>query len=191
MDTHSHTAPSKPSARTAQGPVPQPTSGRENSKLMYFFIGAAVLALLLVLSFNALGPEGASRTGIGDGPAGDRWCSEQRRGTPGRRRRHHDHHSCTAGRRHADPAGTRERRRTRGGVALSRARRGARRQRRRDHGGRHASRRSPIGRIGHPRRSAGFELGPSSAARCATTPTALHLGRWRHAVALREDEKSR
>jgi hypothetical protein len=69
MDTHSHTAPSKPSARTAQGPVPQPTSGRENSKLMYFFIGAAVLALLLVLSFNALGPEGASRTGIGDGPA--------------------------------------------------------------------------------------------------------------------------
>jgi hypothetical protein len=49
--------------------TPRPTSGRENSGLMFFFIGAALLALLLVLFFNVLGPQGASRTGVGDGPA--------------------------------------------------------------------------------------------------------------------------
>lgn len=71
MDTTPRTAstPSHPSADPAPGPVPRPTNGRENGGLMYFFIGAAVLALLLVVGFNVLGPEGASRTGVGDGPA--------------------------------------------------------------------------------------------------------------------------
>ena len=51
-------------------PSPSPsTSGRENSGLMFFFIGAAAVALLIVLGFNMLGPEGAARTGVGDGPA--------------------------------------------------------------------------------------------------------------------------
>lgn len=58
------TATAQPSA-----PAPRPTSGRENKGLMAFFIAAAVLALLIVLGFNLLGPEGASRTGVGDGPA--------------------------------------------------------------------------------------------------------------------------
>lgn len=64
-------SPSPRAAGAAQetGAVPKPTSGRENSGLMYFFIGAATLALLVVLGFNLLGPEGASRTGVGDGPA--------------------------------------------------------------------------------------------------------------------------
>lgn len=73
MDNHTPgrtTTPSlHPSADPASGPVPRPTSGRENGGLMYFFIGAAVLALLLVVGFNVLGPDGASRTGVGDGPA--------------------------------------------------------------------------------------------------------------------------
>lgn len=57
------------SARSTPHQTPRPTSGRENSGLMFFFIGAAVLALLLVLFFNVLGPDGASRTGVADGPA--------------------------------------------------------------------------------------------------------------------------
>ena len=71
MDTTPRTAStsSHPSADPAPGPVPRPTSGRENGGLMYFFIGAAVLALLLVVGFNVLGPDGAARTGVGDGPA--------------------------------------------------------------------------------------------------------------------------
>ena len=71
MDTTPRTASSSshPSADPAPGPAPRPTSGRENGGLMYFFIGAAVLALLLVVGFNMLGPDGASRTGVGDGPA--------------------------------------------------------------------------------------------------------------------------
>lgn len=72
MNTPSPITPPPRSSGTAPtGNVapPQPTSARENSGLMYFFIGAAVLALLIVLGFNALGPEGASRTGVGDGPA--------------------------------------------------------------------------------------------------------------------------
>lgn len=67
-DTRTPSSSSNPAASPA-GSTPRPTSGRENTGLMYFFIGAAVLALLLVLGFNMLGPEGASRTGIADGPA--------------------------------------------------------------------------------------------------------------------------
>lgn len=65
------TAPlsSSPAPSRGQADKPRPTNGRENAKLMYFFVGAAVLVLLIVLGFNFLGPEGASRTGIGDGPA--------------------------------------------------------------------------------------------------------------------------
>lgn len=63
-------APTTPTpAATPPGKAPQPTSGRENSGVMYFIIGAAVLTLLVVLGFNLLGPQGASRTGVGDGPA--------------------------------------------------------------------------------------------------------------------------
>lgn len=61
--------PPRPAGSHGEGGLPQPTSGRENSGLMYFFIGAAALALLIVLGFNTLGPEGAARSGIGDGPA--------------------------------------------------------------------------------------------------------------------------
>ena len=56
-----------PSSKAAR--APQPVSARENNGLMYFFIGAAVLALLVAIGFNWLGPQGASRTGVGDGPA--------------------------------------------------------------------------------------------------------------------------
>lgn len=66
-DPRPHVAPN--TTGMPVGTAPAPTSGRENSGLMYFFIGAAVLALLIVLGFNMLGPEGASRTGVGDGPA--------------------------------------------------------------------------------------------------------------------------
>lgn len=45
------------------------TRGGQNRGLMYFFIGAAVVALVLVLFFNLQGPEGAARSGIGDGPS--------------------------------------------------------------------------------------------------------------------------
>jgi hypothetical protein len=70
MDPIPRNPPSPPPAgSSAQRAMPRPTSGRENGGLMYFFIGAAVLALLLVAGFNVLGPDGASRTGIGDGPA--------------------------------------------------------------------------------------------------------------------------
>lgn len=67
---HTTTPPSqRPAAAAPAADRPRPTSGRENSGLMFFFIGAAVLALVLVLFFNLLGPDGASRTGVGDGPA--------------------------------------------------------------------------------------------------------------------------
>lgn len=66
--TRPHATPGS-AAATPPTTAPRPTSGRENSGLMYFFIGAAVLALLIVLGFNMLGPEGASRSGVGDGPA--------------------------------------------------------------------------------------------------------------------------
>ena len=71
MNAPSDNRPPPPASATAQhnAPAPRPTSGRENKGLMAFFIAAAVLALLIVLGFNLLGPEGASRTGVGDGPA--------------------------------------------------------------------------------------------------------------------------
>ncbi|RYH52934.1 MAG: hypothetical protein EON54_14160, partial [Alcaligenaceae bacterium] len=71
MNTTTNQRPSTaPASNTgAAQPIPHPVSGRENSGLMFFFIGAALLALLLVLFFNFLGPEGAARTGVGDGPA--------------------------------------------------------------------------------------------------------------------------
>lgn len=69
MNAPSRLPPHGP-APAQQRTTPRPaTSGRENSGLMYFFIGAAVLALLIVVGFNLLGPDGASRTGVGDGPA--------------------------------------------------------------------------------------------------------------------------
>jgi hypothetical protein len=36
---------------------------------MLFFIGAVVVAVTLVVLFNVHGPEGAARSGIGDGPS--------------------------------------------------------------------------------------------------------------------------
>lgn len=67
--SHQRTSPGTRAATGTTSAPPRPTSGRENSGLMFFFIGAAVLALVLVLFFNFLGPEGASRTGVADGPA--------------------------------------------------------------------------------------------------------------------------
>ena len=40
------------------------TSGRENSGLLFFFLGAAAVALLIALGFHMLGPEGVARTGV-------------------------------------------------------------------------------------------------------------------------------
>jgi hypothetical protein len=68
-NTPQRSARSGTAAPQAANDLPRSTSGRENSGLMFFFIGAAVLALMLVLFFNFLGPEGASRTGVADGPA--------------------------------------------------------------------------------------------------------------------------
>lgn len=47
----------------------KPTSGSENNRVVLFFVTATAIVLFIVLGFNFLGPEGASRTGIGDGPA--------------------------------------------------------------------------------------------------------------------------
>lgn len=56
-------------SRTPQGESPKPTSGRENSRVTYWFIGVVLVILSLVLGFNFLGPAGASRTGIANGPS--------------------------------------------------------------------------------------------------------------------------
>lgn len=46
------------------GDHPTPTSGRENSKAMWWVIGMVALAVVAVLGFNILGPRGdASRSG--------------------------------------------------------------------------------------------------------------------------------
>lgn len=58
--SHSSTAPPPPKWSHA-------SRGGQNRGLMYFFIGATLVALVLVLFFNLLGPEGAARSGIGDG----------------------------------------------------------------------------------------------------------------------------
>lgn len=64
---HPHAAksstPQRPPARS------HATNGRENRGLMYFFIGATVVALVVVLFFNFQGPERAARSGIADGPS--------------------------------------------------------------------------------------------------------------------------
>lgn len=76
----SYTMPTSPSATrhlrsspsTAPQPAPEPQRlmrGGENRGLMFFFIGAAVVALMLVVFFNVFGPERAARSGIGDGPS--------------------------------------------------------------------------------------------------------------------------
>ena len=61
--------PHTPATPPQGGTTPRPTSGRENTHLMYFFIGVAVLVLLIVVGFNVLGPQGAARSGVADGPA--------------------------------------------------------------------------------------------------------------------------
>jgi hypothetical protein len=72
--------PNTPSAaqrpHTSQAPSTPPplerkhsTQDRENRGLMLFFIGAGVVAVTLVVLFNVHGPEGAARSGIGDGPS--------------------------------------------------------------------------------------------------------------------------
>ena len=72
----STTSPAKQSPQVSQTSTAQPaternrsTSGGENRGLTIFFIGAAVVALMLVVFFNVQGPEGAARSGVGDGPA--------------------------------------------------------------------------------------------------------------------------
>lgn len=60
--SHSSTAPPPPKWSHA-------SRGGQNRGLMYFFIGATLVALVLVLFFNLHGPEGAARSGIGDGPS--------------------------------------------------------------------------------------------------------------------------
>ena len=61
---------------------PQPTSGRENNRVTYWFAGVAAVVLALVLGFNLLGPRGAPSSGAVDGPArasaaaGDRSTSQ-------------------------------------------------------------------------------------------------------------------
>lgn len=59
---------SKP-LHTPPGTPPKPTSGRENNHVVMWFIAVTLLILSIVLGFNLLGPEGASRSGVADGPA--------------------------------------------------------------------------------------------------------------------------
>ena len=61
--------PSYHPLHSPQGETPKPTSGRENNRVTYWFVGVVLVVLSLVLGFNFLGPEGATRTGVADGPA--------------------------------------------------------------------------------------------------------------------------
>jgi hypothetical protein len=60
--SHSSTAPPPPKRSHAP-------RGGKNRGLMCYFIGATLVVLVLVLFFNLHGPEGAARSGIGDGPS--------------------------------------------------------------------------------------------------------------------------
>ena len=62
--------PSQPrTTAPRQEKQPTPTNGSENNRVVLFFISATTVILFIVLGFNFLGPEGASRSGIADGPA--------------------------------------------------------------------------------------------------------------------------
>lgn len=59
-----------PSRPAIPGKHPQPTSGQENSRAMWWVAGMVALALVAVLGFNLLGPRGdASGTGLRPAPA--------------------------------------------------------------------------------------------------------------------------
>ena len=81
--------------RTPQGEAQKSTSGRENNRVTYWFIGVVLVVLSLVLGFSFLGPEGASRTGVADGPATS--STSQTTGGPS---------TDAAGMQHAPQAGT-------------------------------------------------------------------------------------
>lgn len=59
------TTPSSPTHRpAAPDSQPRPTSGKENSKAMWYVVGMVAIALVAVVGFNVMGPKGnASRKG--------------------------------------------------------------------------------------------------------------------------------
>lgn len=65
------TTPSSPTQRpAAPGSQPTPTSGKENSKAMWYVVGMVAIAVVAVIGFNVMGPKGnASRMGDNAPPA--------------------------------------------------------------------------------------------------------------------------
>ncbi|MDP4078383.1 hypothetical protein [Acidovorax sp. A1169] len=65
------TTPSNPAHRPAvPGEQPAPTSGKENSKAMWYVVGMVAIAVAGVIGFNVMGPKGnAGRMGESAPPA--------------------------------------------------------------------------------------------------------------------------